>query len=66
MPTYINERAVDIEMQNHMLRVELTTVIRWITIREQRWQNGVKRTRVAAGLESNPLTFFEMRRRVGA
>ena len=52
---YLNQSTVDIEHENNKLRLELSSAIRWIKLREQWWANGVHGLQTAAGHEVQSL-----------
>ena len=58
---YLNQSTVDIEHENNKLRLELSSAIRWIKLREQWWNNGVHSLQTAAGHEVQSLEFCDAR-----
>ncbi len=52
---YLNQSTVDIEHENKKLRLEFSSAIRWIKLREQWWADGVHNLQTAARHEVQSL-----------
>ena len=52
---HLNQSTVDVEHENNKLRLELSSAIRWIKLREHWWSNGVHSLQTVAGHEVQSL-----------